>query len=87
MIVRSDAASKVELHQTVQNDNGVMSMVKIDSGLTIPPMGELKLASGGFHFMLMGLALPEDNHPIEVTLDFEQADDIVLTVPIRLKLR
>lgn len=87
MIVRSHAASKVEIHQTVQSDNGVMSMVKIDGGLTIPPMSELKLAPGGFHVMLMGLELPKNNHHVEVTLDFDQADDIVLTLPVRLKPR
>lgn len=85
--MRSQASAMVEMHQTVANEKGVMSMTTIEEGAPIPPFGTLTLVPGGLHFMLMGLELPTDNDDVEVILDFAKANDMVLLVPVRLKLQ
>lgn len=46
-------AGKAELHES-SKDNGVMRMRPV-AGLDIPAGGSVKLAPGGYHFMLTGL--------------------------------
>lgn len=85
--MRSQALTMAEMHQTVVSEKGVMSMTKIEEGAPIPPFGKLQLAPGDLHFMLMGLELPTDNDDVEVILDFAKADDMMILVPLRLKVR
>ena len=68
----SDAAMKVELHTHVADDNGVMKMMEVEDGITIPANGQHALARGGDHVMFMGLTGPlEQDSEIAVTLTFE----------------
>lgn len=48
----------VELHETVQNDDGSMAMQAKDGGFVIPAGGEHLLEPGGDHIMLMALTAP-----------------------------
>jgi copper(I)-binding protein len=50
-VYTSPAFGEVSLHQTVI-ENGVNRMREV-SGLAIPPGGEVELAPGGYHLMLM----------------------------------
>lgn len=64
-------AQRVEIH-TMSMDGGVMRMRPIVGGLVIPAGGEVRLAPGGLHLMLIGLKGPlvaEDFIPM--TLHFE----------------
>ena len=51
-------ASATELHETVAGSDGTMQMRPVERGLSVPAGGELELAPGGNHIMLMGLSAP-----------------------------
>jgi len=55
MGVKSDVASRVELH-TVKMDGGVMRMRAVKEGVAVPANASLELKPGGTHIMLMGLS-------------------------------
>lgn len=70
----SEFTSEVELHETVQNDDGSMGMQSKDGGFTVPAGGTHELTPGGDHLMIMDLnrAL-EPGETVRITLTF--ADD------------
>lgn len=79
----SDVAKKVELHTHIENDEGVMKMVEIEGGIEIPAGGTHTMRRGGDHVMFMGLneTLEQDGEVI-VTLTFEQAGDVTISIPV-----
>ena len=80
--VASPVAAAAETHETV-DDNGVMRMVPQSDGFEIPANGALELAPGGKHIMLLNLTQQlQPGQEIEVTLTFEHAPSITLTVPV-----
>ncbi len=81
--VRSDAAARVEVHQSVMQD-GVMMMSQAET-LVIPAGGELLLERGGYHIMFMGITTPwQQGDIVTVTLIFEHAGEITIDVPVDL---
>ena len=79
--VQSDIAKKTELHSHLEDDNGVMKMVRIDEGIKIGPMKDHSLAPGGEHIMFMGLKEPfETGKIIPITLLFEKAGEVGIEV-------
>jgi copper(I)-binding protein len=77
-----DNAARVELHTHI-DVNGVMRMIEVEDGIPVPANGTAMLKRGGDHVMLMGLTGPlEDGDMVELTLKFDGADDIMLTVPV-----
>ncbi len=79
----SPAAGTVEIHETI-DDNGVMRMRPVPDGFEIPAGGKLEFKPGGKHIMLIGLVAPlEPGKDIEITLTFEKAGAITVTVPVR----
>lgn len=75
------AAAAVEVHETV-DDNGVMRMQPLD-GAVAASHGSVELMPGGIHLMLLELAEPlEAGQSIELTLHFDGADDLTLSVPV-----
>ncbi len=54
----SEAATMLELHETVANDSGDMVMQQKEAGFVVPAGGSLELAPGGNHIMLMALTAP-----------------------------
>ena len=82
----SDAAARVELHTHKETGDGVMQMMEVEEGFTIPAGGNHALMRGGDHVMLMGLTEPmKDGESVVITLTFEKAGDVELEVPIDLK--
>ncbi len=80
-----DVAKRVELHTHLE-ENGVMKMTKLEDGMIIPAGGMHALKRGGDHVMFMGLTRSlEHGDMIEVTLTFEHAGDVTMTVPIDLE--
>lgn len=79
----SPRAARIEIHETIMNDEGVMKMRPLKDGLTIPAGGSALLKPGGAHVMVMGLdgklAKGED---LPLTLEFEKAGAIELSVPV-----
>jgi copper(I)-binding protein len=51
---QTPVAARMTLHRTTMV-NGMMSMAPVPGGAEIPPGGVLKIAPGGYHFMLEGL--------------------------------
>jgi copper(I)-binding protein len=81
----SDVAKRVELHTHIEED-GVMKMTKLDDGMIIPAGGMHALKRGGDHVMFMGLTRSlEHGDMFELTLTFEHAGDMTLTVPVDLE--
>jgi copper(I)-binding protein len=73
--VETSGAQKVEMHQSTV-ENGVAKMRPV-TGVEIPAGGEVALAPGGYHLMLVGLkeALAEGMR-IPATLTFAKAGKI-----------
>lgn len=78
----SPVANTVELH-THTNNNGVMEMRQVPQ-IDVPAKGQVTLAPGGLHIMLIGLK--QDLKPGEtasVTLNFEDGSTVVVDAPIK----
>jgi copper(I)-binding protein len=81
---RTDAAEAVELHEMVMGDNDVMQMRPVEGGFVIAPNGYVQLQPGGYHIMLINLSHPlEAGEMLDLTLEFELAGEVSLSVPIR----
>lgn len=83
---RSDVAKLIELHTHKESDQGVMQMIHVPEGFTIPAGGSHALARGGDHVMFMGLngALVH-GETVSVTLVFEKAGEIIVEIPVDLE--
>jgi len=82
--VKTAAAKKAELHTHVM-DSDVMQMRKVDS-VDIPAKGMAEFKPGGHHIMLFGLAEElEKGDKVPLTLIFEQAGDVQITVVVQDK--
>lgn len=80
--VESDVAAATTLHESI-NDNNVVRMEARPDGFALPAGGMVELAPGGKHVMLMNLKQPlVEGEQITVTLRFEHATPISITVPI-----
>lgn len=79
----TDITDMMELHETVQNDDGAMAMQEKDGGFVVPAGGEHELAPGGDHLMIMELLRPvEPGEAVTVTLTFDDGSttDVEATV-------
>lgn len=82
---KSDVAARTELH-THKEVEGVMKMLHVEEGFVIPAGETLELQRGGKHVMFMGLTAPfEQGAEIPVTLVFEKAGEVLVTVPVDLE--
>ena len=78
----SDAARKVEIHESKLNDLGVYTMNKINR-LPIAIGEEVSFAPGGLHLMLVGLKEPlQVGNEIAVRLEFAESQPINVRVSI-----
>ena len=79
----SDIAARVELHTHFDAGDGVMQMIEVEEGFEIAPGATYMLKRGGAHVMFMGLNQTLDQgSKITVTLIFEKAGAIELTIPV-----
>ena len=82
----SEVAERVELHTHMQDDAGVMRMVHVEEGFEIPSGEALMMQRGGIHVMLLGLRQPlTQGDEFELTLEFETAEPVTVTVPVDLE--
>ncbi|WP_439103188.1 copper chaperone PCu(A)C [Celeribacter marinus] len=82
----SDVSKVVELHTHKDMGDGVMKMMHVPEGFTIPAGGEHALARGGDHVMFMGINEGfEQGDILTVTLTFEKAGDITVDIPVDLE--
>jgi len=79
----TDIAETVEIHETTIDENEVMQMRPVEK-LVIPAGDEVMLAQGGLHVMLINVQKEVgDGDSFELTLNFEHADPVQLTVPVK----
>lgn len=70
----SSAAATVQIHETVQ-DNSIMRMQHLETGISIPAGSTVALEPGGLHIMLMELAAPlAEGETVDLTLYLESQD-------------
>jgi hypothetical protein len=80
----TEVAEAVELHETVMGEDDVMMMRPVEDGFVIPAGEATVLQPGGLHIMLIGLTQAlEPEQTINLTLTFENAGEMVVTVPVR----
>ena len=80
--VTTEDAASVELH-TVGMTNGVMRMRQIEK-IILPAGEEVSLKPGGLHLMIMQpSARLMHAETIEVTLTFEPAEPVTLSLPLK----
>ena len=79
----SDVAEAVELHLSQMNADGTMEMIQQEK-IDLPADGEVELKPGSYHIMLIGLKQElVAGSEITITLTFEHAGEITLTVPVK----
>lgn len=77
----SDVADKVELHQHVEDANGVMRMGEIEGGVPLAADETHIFQRGGDHLMFLGLKQPlVQDDVIKVTLEFEKAGPVEIEI-------
>ena len=75
-------AAAVEVHES-RMEGDVMRMRQMEN-LPLPPGETIELSPGGLHLMLLGLTRSLlDGEEVELTLRFEGAPDLAMTVPVR----
>ena len=80
---RTDAAKRAALHSHMETGDGIVQMREIEGGIPVADGEMIEMKRGGQHVMLMGLTGPlEQGAEIEVTLVFEKAGEVVVTVPV-----
>ena len=80
--VESGVAASTTLHESI-SDNNVVRMEARPDGFALPAGDSVELAPGGKHVMLMNLKQPlVEGEQITVTLRFDHATPISVTVPI-----
>ena len=80
----SAAATMTELHETVDDGSGSMSMQEKEGGFVLPAGGTLVLEPGGNHLMLMGLTAPlVAGDEIEITLSFSDGSEFTFAAPAK----
>ena len=80
----SAAATMTELHETVDDGRGSMSMQEKEGGFVVPAGGTLVLEPGGNHLMLMGLTAPlVAGDEIEITLSFSDGSEFTFAAPAK----
>ena len=78
---RSPAANVMELHTHIR-DGDVMRMRAVPA-IELPAGQEVRLAPGGLHLMLIGLAQPlEPGGRVPVTLVFERAGEVTIQLAV-----
>lgn len=87
--VPATIAERAEIHEMVPASSDMDSMdeamvMQQIMSLELPAGEVVELKPGGYHVMLLGLAAPlEIGTNIDVTLDFETAADMTITVEVR----
>ncbi len=79
--VSSPDAAMVEIHQTMADDEGTMSMHELPDGIEIGAGETVTLEPGGLHLMLM--ELDDVDGPITLSLDFGHQTITVSADPIQ----
>jgi len=79
----SKICNRVELHKSYQDEKGRMGMKKVDF-IVIPPKGEFRFESGGYHFMLINLKRPiKGGNKFKMSLYFKRNGKVDIDVEVK----
>jgi copper(I)-binding protein len=79
----SPISPMVQLHEVI-TEGGSSKMQQKEGGFPVPAQGMVELKPGGYHIMLMDLTEPlEEGDMVEVTVTFEKAGEVTLTLPVQ----
>ena len=83
MGVSSDIATAAEVHMSMGDANGVMSM-QMQEAVTIPAGEPVEFKPGGLHVMLVNLTRDlKPGETITLTLNFKETGNVVVEVPVK----
>ena len=78
---RAAGVGAIEIHMAVQQGD-VMTMAPVDA-VEIPAGGMAHLGPGGLHLMMFAIDPPlKEGDALEMTLIFESAGEVAITVPV-----
>ncbi len=78
---RAEGVGTIEIHKAAQTD-AVMTMAPVDA-VDIPAEGMAHLGPGGIHLMMFDIDPPlKDGDTLEMTLIFEAAGEVAITVSV-----
>jgi copper(I)-binding protein len=81
--VKTRVSQSAEMHNTVQEEGGVMKMLKVDGGVKIAAGETVKFAPGGYHIMLLDMTEKvEPGAKFPLTLVFEKAGELEVSVQV-----
>ncbi|MDF1584931.1 copper chaperone PCu(A)C [Marinimicrococcus flavescens] len=79
----AEVASKVEIHNNILDDKGVVRMRQVEGGIEIPAGGKLELKPASYHIMMMGLQAPlAEGQRFPLVLTFEKAGETTVEVQV-----
>lgn len=83
MSVSSDIAAVAEVHMSMADANGVMSM-QMQEAVTIPAGEQVEFKPGGLHVMFVNLTRDlKPGDTITLTLNFKETGNVVVEVPVK----
>jgi copper(I)-binding protein len=80
--VESPVGETVELHETLVDDAGTMSMREREGGFVIESGGTLTLEPGGAHVMIFDVTAADLGDGIDLTFVFDGADDVTASAAV-----
>ncbi|MDP1716006.1 MAG: copper chaperone PCu(A)C [Anaerolineales bacterium] len=81
--VSSDIAAATEVHMSMVDGNGVMSM-QMQEAVIVPAKDKVEFKPGGLHVMFVSLTRDlKTGDTITLTLDFKEAGSLTIQVPVR----
>ncbi len=79
--VSSPVSDTVEIHNHIEDD-GIMRMRRIDS-VALETNDVVTFKPGSYHLMMFGVEFEESQKTVDITLNYEKAGSVTLTVPIQ----
>lgn len=77
----TEAATRVELHESSMDADGTMTMHPVES-FPVPSSGALTLEPGGLHLMLVEVERLEVGDTVDVRLEFAGAGTVIVTAEV-----
>ncbi len=79
----SSLTDQVELHETIADDDGAMSMREVSEGFIIPARSQFRFEAGGPHIMLVGIdpaSFPSDH--VDITLSLDEGAPVMIEAAV-----
>lgn len=79
---RTDVAERVELHESVVDDDGTARMEEQPDGIAVPAGKGASLEPGGLHLMLLGPEELSEGDTFDLTLEFDRSGERTVEVTV-----